>query len=112
MNERKYRIPQADIYETGDRYFLELDMPGTSRENIEIDCDGDELTIYGKINEIESEWKPVMTEFTNMDYRRVFTVGQKVNRDTIEAKYDNGVLTIELEKAESVKPRKIEIKTA
>jgi HSP20 family protein len=112
MTENRYRIPAADIFETKEKFILALDMPGTSKEGIEISCDGDELTIVGKVNTFSPEWEPVSTEFRVLDYRRDFTISGKVNRDKIEAKYDSGILTIELEKSESIKPRKIEIKAA
>ncbi len=110
MNETRYHIPAADIFETKDKFILAIDMPGTTKEGIEISCDGDELSIYGKVGEVNKEWEPVSTEFRILDYRREFTIGGKVNRDSIEAKYDNGILLIELEKSDSIKPKKIEIK--
>ena len=54
----------------------------------------------------------MVTEFETGTYRRVFTIGQKVDREKIAAKYESGVLTLELDKSEAVKPRKIEVKAA
>lgn len=112
MTDSRYRIPAADIFETKDKFILALDMPGTSKEGIDISCDGDELTILGKVSDFSQDWEPVSTEFRVLDYRRDFTIGGKINKDRIEAKYTNGILTIELEKSESIKPRKIELKAA
>ncbi|MGA2140833.1 MAG: Hsp20/alpha crystallin family protein [Brevinematales bacterium] len=112
MTENRYRIPAADIFETKEKFILALDMPGTSKEGIEISCDGEELSILGKVSDFDKDWEPVSTEFRVLDYRRDFTIGGKINKDRIEAKYSNGILTIELEKSESIKPRKIELKAA
>jgi len=112
MTDRKFIIPPVDIYETKDKFILNLDMPGTTKEGIDISTDGDILTVTGKAFEIDKEWKPVVTEFEMHDYKRELTIGNKVNADSINAKFDNGILTVELEKSERIKPRKIEVKTA
>jgi len=112
MTERKYIIPPVDIYETKDKYILILDMPGTTKEGIDISTEGEILIITGKAFDIDKEWKPVVTEFEMHDYKREFTIGNKVNINSIDAKFDNGILTVELEKSERIKPRKIEVKAA
>ncbi len=110
MDDKRVLVPPADIFETKDKFILVLDMPGTSKEGIEINSDSDSLRVTGKVAEIDKEWKPITSEFTLYDYRRDFTIGNKVNRGNIEAKFDNGILTIELEKSEMAKPKKIEVK--
>jgi len=110
MSDKRYLIPPVDIYETNDKYIVYLDMPGTTKENIEINLEGDSLTVQAKVFEVDKEWKPVTTEFELRDYKRVFTIGNKINREKIDAKYENGVLKLELEKSEAAKPRKIPIK--
>jgi len=112
MTDKKYTLPPVDIFETRDKFILTLDMPGSSKEGIEIASDGDILTITGKAFEVEKEWKTLISEFELNDYKREFTIGNKVNRETIDAKYDNGILIVEMEKSENVKPKKIEVKTA
>jgi len=112
MDNKRFLVPPVDIYETKDKYILVLDMPGSSKEGIEISTEGDVLTLQGKVSEIGQEWKPASLEFELSDYKRDFTIGSKVNRENIEAKYENGILTIELEKSELAKPKKIEVKAA
>jgi len=112
MNDKIYNIPSVDIYETGEKFVLVLDMPGTVKENIEISTEGEELIVTGKINEDTKDWKPVVSEFKLNDYKRSFTIGNKVKRDNINAKYEAGILTIELEKTEAAKPRKIDVRVA
>ncbi len=112
MNETRYHIPPADIFETGDKFILALDMPGSSKEGIEINCEGEVLTVTGKVRENIKDWIPVSVEFRVLDFRREFILSRQINKDSINAKYENGILIIELEKTESAKPRKIEIKAA
>ncbi len=110
MSERTYMTPPVDIFETSDKYILVMDMPGVNKDAIEIDSNADTLSVSGKILEADKDWKPVVTEFSLADYKREFTIGNKVNRENINAKYENGILRIELEKSEMAKPKKIEVK--
>lgn len=112
MEKGYYLVPPVDIYETEDKYILVLDMPGARKEDIEISTEKDSLIVSGKVPEIDKEWKTVLSEFKLYDYKREFTIGNRVDADKIEAKYDNGVLTVELAKSEQVKPKKIEVKVA
>jgi len=112
MSEKKFIIPPADIYESKEKYHIVLDIPGTLKESIEITTEGDLLTVTGKVPEVSKDWKPISNELTLGEYKREFTIGNKVNRETIQAKYENGILKIDLEKSEQIKPRKIEVKIA
>ncbi len=110
MAERNYIIPAVDIYETDNNYLILMDMPGVDKDAIEIVAEGDSLRVYAKALEVDKEWKIVSEEFKISDYRREFSIGNRVNKDNIKAKYENGILRIELEKSEMAKPRKIEVK--
>jgi HSP20 family molecular chaperone IbpA len=112
MLERNFLIPAVDIYEGKDRYRLVLDMPGTSKEDIEINAENENLQVIGKVRKTDTEWAPIVSEFELLDYKREFGISNKINREKIAASYENGILTIELEKSETAKPRKIEVKAA
>jgi HSP20 family protein len=112
MKMDQYNIPPVDIFETKDKYILELDMPGSSRECIDVSYTDDELIVTGKVRDSVREWIPVAAEFGIHDYRKEFTIGSDIKREAIEAKYEDGILTIELEKSEAAKKRKIEVKAA
>jgi len=108
-NERVI-MPQVDIYETENEYFITTDMPGVSKDNINIIMDNNELTITGTVNDsFKNEENYKYKEFSLYNYKRVFTVGDHIKSDSIEAKLNNGVLNITLPKKEEVKPKKIEI---
>jgi len=106
-----YRVtPAADIYEAGDEYVLKLEMPGVSRENLEITLDRDELEITGKANaETPADKMERYCEYRLCDFYRRFRVGEDIDRNSIKAALDNGVLTLTLHKSEQAKPRKIDI---
>jgi len=112
MKDTKVIMPPVDVYEASDGYMLVLDMPGALKDTIEITTEGDTLTVKADTVPVADGWKPLVTEFETGQYRRVFTIGQRVDREKIRAKYESGVLTIEMEKSEQVRPRKIEVKAA
>lgn len=103
-------VPPADIYETENEYVIKADMPGVSRENLEITLEKDNLEISGKVRESGSQDTLRYAEYRLHNYNRSFVVGDGIKRDGISASLENGVLTLTLPKSEHVKPRKIEIK--
>ncbi len=110
MTEKNYIVPPVDIYESDDMYLILMDLPGVNKDTIEVVTEDDVLRVSAKALEVDKEWKPVSIEFNISDYKREFNIGNKVNKEKIKAKYENGILRIELEKSEIAKPRKIEVK--
>lgn len=107
---RKVYVPVADIYETEDLYSLKLEVPGVSKENLDIVIENNELIISAKSSlEDNPETRYRYSEFSTMDYRRTFRIGNDIDRSKVEARLDNGILTLLLHKHETVKPRKITI---
>ena len=110
---RRRYIPRTDIYETDDAVYIALDMPGISQDQVDLTLEKDILTIAGSIQDnplADHELK--YREYRIGDYRRTFRLSDEVNQDAIEASMKNGVLRLTLPKAEEVKARKIEVRTA
>jgi HSP20 family molecular chaperone IbpA len=103
--------PATDIIETADAVVLKLDMPGVSRENVDLTVDKDMLTIVGKAQPEESG-EAVYRETYVGDYRRQFTLTTDVDSARIAATMTHGVLTVRIPKAEQMKPRRIQIAAA
>lgn len=101
--------PLANIFETKDGYVLEAEMPGVNKEGLEITVENNELTIIGRRSDTAMSGDVVYRESRDLDYRRVFDLDPSIDSGKISAKMENGVLTLTLPKAESVKPRKIQI---
>ena len=105
-------IPPVDIYESEGALTILVDMPGVTEETVDIDLNNDQLTIRGTVPQEEGSGEAIiLQEYRPGDYYRQFTIPQAIDRDRIEATIKNGVLKIRLPKAETAKPRKIEIKT-
>ena len=104
-------IPPVDIYETSNDIVLVADLPGVTKENLQLDIDNDELTIKGTFEEKNDNGKKLIGECVYGEYSRAFALADTIDKEEITAKLDNGVLTLTLPKAENVKPRKITIET-
>jgi len=112
-SSRRVYVPVADIYETEDLYCLKLEMPGATKDSIDITVENNELLIEGKSVLEDNAGRQIRySEFSNMDYKRSFRIGNDIDSNKVEAKFEDGVLTLLLYKHEAVKPKKITINTA
>lgn len=104
-------IPRADIFETEDAYLIKLDMPGVDENKIDITLEKNTLTINGYSNvERPQGYSLAAAEYRIGDYERSFRLTDKINQEDIEAVYEDGVLKLNLPKAEEAKARKIQVK--
>jgi len=101
--------PEVDIFETRDGYLLQAEMPGVSKEGLEITLEGTEITITGRRQRETMPGQPLFRESRETSYRRVFELDPAIDTAKISARMDQGVLTLTLPKSEKVKPRKITV---
>jgi HSP20 family protein len=104
-----YLTPLANILESNDGYILEAEMPGVSKDGLEITIENGQLQILGRRANSVQKGKEVYRESRELDYRRVFELDPSIDSARITAKMEQGVLRLHLPKAESVKPRKISV---
>jgi len=109
---RGYVTPPANIVATQDGYIVELEMPGVSKEGLEVTVEGNELTIIGRRKSDLPDAELCYSESPNADYRRVFELGPDVDTSKITAEMKQGVLKLFLPKSEKAKPKQIEVKVA
>jgi len=100
--------PASDVFETPDSVVLRFDMPGVSREHVDITVDKGTLTVTGHAAK-EQTGQCVYRETRIGDYQRQFTLTEDVDVDAVTAEMTAGVLTIRIPKAEKAKPKKIKI---
>ncbi|HOW57375.1 MAG TPA: Hsp20/alpha crystallin family protein [Smithellaceae bacterium] len=106
-------VPRVDIYETKDALFLVADMPGVDEKAVDVELEKNILTINGRAEtEAVKNSSLIYSEYEVGDYERSFTLSDEIDGDKIKATVKNGVLRLELPKAEKVKPKKIQIKAA
>ena len=105
----RYLTPLANILETKDGFVLEAEMPGVSKEGLEVTVANGELTILGRRSAGENRGREVYRESRAFDYRRSFELDPSIDTTKVSARLEQGVLTLQLPKADAVKPRKIEV---
>ena len=109
-------VPPMDVIETSDEVLVHLEVPGISRDDLEIRAEGNVVIVSGEKkfrkqeNQKEGGFHSVERRYGR--FERSFALPRTVNVSNIRAQYDNGVLTIALPKAEESKPRKIHIEDA
>lgn len=105
--------PLVDIQETAEELVLRADVPGASRDAIDIKFENGVLELHAKAKPRQPEGTTYLArEYAVGDYYRTFEVHESIDAAKIWAEYGQGVLTLHLPKAEKVKPRKIEIKSS
>jgi HSP20 family protein len=100
--------PAVDIYETDNALTVVADLPGVSKEQLELGLDRNVLTIEGKFEQT-SETNHLYREYGNAGYYRRFHLPDNLDLDQTNAELKDGVLTLTLPKAAAAKPRRIEI---
>lgn len=105
---------KTDIIEDENEYTVEAELPGMSKENIELDYRDNFLTISAKqvseTNEQDEERNYVRRERSSRSFSRQFLI-RDIDEDNISARFDNGILEVKLPKKEPDKPesKKIDI---
>src|ERR1700704_3204674 len=102
--------PQADIAETEDAYILAIDVPGVRKDQIDVQMRDRDVIISGEITRPEREgarWHRRARPVGRFEYRA--TLPGDINPDKVNAELSDGVLTLTIPKAETAKPRRIEI---
>lgn len=109
--DSRFLSPAIDVEETKDEYLVTADLPGINKEDIDIECIGNQLTITAerKYESTEKERRQGHQERFHGTYQRSFALPTSVDAEKISASYNNGVLTVHVPKVEQVKPRRIEI---
>lgn len=107
--EGVYYSPAVDIYENEQAITLIADLPGVSKEKLDLNVEDKQLTITGLVSEPEERFQPYYTEYGIGGYTRSFRLGDTIDQSKINASLKDGVLTLVLPKADRLRPRKIEI---
>jgi HSP20 family protein len=104
---RGYLSPQVNIAETKDGYVVEAEMPGVNKDSLEVLLEGNELTLIGHRKFDVPNAELLYRESATRDFRRSFVLDPAIDTGRINARMENGVLTLTLPKSEQVKPRKV-----
>ena len=115
-NASSVTTPAVDIMETDEEFIFELDLPGFTKDQIEIAAAADSLSIKAeRTREEESEddsRRFIKRERQSFKFARTFNFAKPIDPEGAEVKLSNGVLNIRLPKSEEVKPKKLMITEA
>ena len=106
---RPFATPIVDIESTPEGYVLHAEMPGVDKQGIEVTVENGDLVLIGRRHPLEITGELLHRESRSNDFRRVYELDPSIDTARISARIENGVLTVNLPKAESVKPRRIEL---
>ncbi len=103
-------LPPVDIVEDSEGIMVKADLPGVSKERLQVHVDNDTLIIEGEAALQSPEgMQPVYAEIRSPVYRRSFTLSRELDVDKIDASMKNGVLTLRIGKTEAARPRRIDV---
>jgi HSP20 family protein len=105
--ETAYVAPYVDIEAAESGYVLYAEMPGVNREGIQITVEDGNLIIAGHRQQLEVSGEPLHRETRQLDFRRVYELDPSIDANRISARIEQGILTVNLPKAENLKPRRI-----
>jgi HSP20 family protein len=108
--EGPFFVPNVDIFEDNDKIVLIADMPGVSKENVDIRVEEGLLRMQGNANR-NTPGEYVLSEYSIGDYLRTFSLSADIDQSGIKANMKNGVLRVVLPKSDKSKPRKIAVKS-
>jgi HSP20 family protein len=105
-------FPAVDVREEKDRYRIEADLPGMTEKDVEVRVENDVLSIASKKEEKREEKEEgyLMRERRSSSFRRRLRIPSDVDRDGIDAKFKDGVLTLDLPRTGDSKSKLIDIK--
>ena len=103
--------PPVDIHETDDAYHLEVDLPGLTRKEIDVKVVEDRVTIKGtrKNESVEEEKGYRRRERVEGAFERSFQLRGGIDGSKVEARFEDGVLSVKLPKPEETRPKQIEV---
>jgi HSP20 family protein len=108
--DRRFRLP-IDAYVTAEDIVVVANMPGIKPEDVEIILEGDTLTIRAERPAPLQNVNYVIQERTYGTFQRTLNINVPVDAEKAEAKFENGMLTLTVPKAEAARPKQIHVKS-
>ena len=103
--------PPVNIFEDADGITLEADMPGVSKERLQLHVDRDSLLIEGDARfDMPKGMEPLHAEVRATRYQRSFALSRELDVEHVDASLKDGVLRLRIPKRAEVRPRKIDVR--
>lgn len=111
MSTNAFQVPPVDVYENPEEILVVADVPGLAPDGLSIELERDQLRIEGRRIRAD-HGEALESTGAKHDYQRAFAIPEGIDRDAVRAELKQGVLTLHLPKAASLKPRKIDVQPA
>lgn len=106
-------LPPVDVIEDGGGITLYADLPGVPKDKLSLQVESDTLTIEGEVAlDVPQGMEASHVEVGLPRYRRVFTLSKELDPAKTQARFEQGVLSLRIPKAEHAQPRRIEVQVA
>ncbi|HEX3930489.1 MAG TPA: Hsp20 family protein [Nocardioides sp.] len=102
-------VMPMDAWREGDVFQIEFDLPGVSRDSIDLDVERNVLTVRAERVSRNGDWEMLASERPRGMFSRQLVLGDNLDLDRIEARYEAGVLRLSIPVAERAKPRRIQV---
>jgi HSP20 family protein len=104
-------IPPTDVFEDADGIKISVELPGLTRDDVRLTLENHTLTIRGEKKQVAEEKTTKVHRYERSYgvFERSFTLPNTVDGQKVDARFENGVLTVSLPKAEQAKPREIPV---
>ena len=105
--------PAVDIYENAHGITVQAEMPGVTKDRLNVQADGTSLLIEGEaFIDMPPGMEAIHADVQSTRYARSFVLSSELDTDAIDAKLKDGILTIRIPKRREFRPRKVEVRTA
>jgi HSP20 family protein len=102
-------VMPMDAWREGDTFVIEFDLPGVQPDTLDIDVERNVLTVRAERPRRNGDWEMLASERPTGLFSRQLVLGDNLDLEKVEARYDAGVLRLRVPVAERAKPRKIEV---
>ena len=111
INSNSFFKPGVDIIENENSFYIQLSLPGMKKEDIKIEMKGDDLVISGerRAKRTEENGKVHLSEINYGSFTRSFYLPENIEKENIQANYEDGILSVSLPKGEAAKAKTISI---
>jgi HSP20 family protein len=105
-------VMPMDAWRQGDTFVIEFDLPGVEPETLDIDVERNVLTVRAERPRRNGDWEMLASERPTGLFSRQLVLGDNLDLDRVDARYEQGVLQLRVPVAEKAKPRKIAVATS
>jgi HSP20 family protein len=100
----------VNLYETTEGYLMQIALPGIKSENLDIQVMPRQVTIQGTYDiSVPENSRPLWQSFQGGEFQQTYALPMEVESEQVDARYENGILTLDLPKREHLRPKSVKV---